>query len=40
MDEVFCLSSAKPAPSDVKTDILRADGCGRTAMETFIKKVG
>ena len=25
MDEVFSLSSGKPAPNDVKTDILRAD---------------
>ena len=38
MDEVFCLSSGEPAPSDVKTDILRADECGRTAIETFIKE--
>ena len=28
----------KPAPNDVKTDVLRADECGRTAMETFIKE--
>ena len=38
MDEVFCLSSGKPAPQDVKTDVLRADDCGRAAMETFIKE--
>ena len=38
MDEVFCLSSGKPAPQDVKTDALRADDCGRAAMETFIKE--
>ena len=38
MDEVFCLSSGKPAPTEVKTDLLRADECGRAAMETFIKE--
>ena len=38
MDEVFCLSSGKPAPQDIKTDVLRADDCGRAAMETFIKE--
>ena len=32
------MSSGKPAPNDVKTDILRADECGRTEMETFIKE--
>ena len=39
MDEVFCCRLVKTAPSDVKTDILRADECGRTAMETFIKEI-
>ena len=38
MDELYCMSSGKPAPNDVKTDILRADECGRTEMETFIKE--
>ena len=38
MDGVFCLSSGKPAPTDVRTDLLRADECGRAAMETFIKE--
>ena len=38
MDEVFCLSSGKPAPTEVKTDLLREDECGRAAMETFFKE--
>ena len=38
MDEVFCLSSGKPASKEVKDDLLRTDECGRAAMKEFIKE--
>lgn len=37
LEELFCLSSGKPASKEVKEDLLSADEKGRTAMKAFIK---
>jgi len=37
-DNLYCLSSGAPAPSDIEQDLLQADRVGKEAHETFVQE--